>query len=159
MPRTNFAFPTATTPTTLWITAQTMKQMTETSKHRETNRDRQAVLIADDDPAQRREICEHLTHLGVNVIEAEDGIEAVVQIDRYNPALAVMDIRMPHCDGIRAAKIASSLSPRTPVILMSGFPEELRRAEAIGCGAYTLLQKPISLNWLKNFIQQLRRKS
>ncbi len=125
-----------------------MKQKTETSKYRERSGNRLAVLVADDDPAQRQEISEYLTHLGVQVLEAEDGVEAVAQIDRYNPALAIMDIRMPHCDGIRAAEIALSLSPRTLVILMSGHPEELRRAEATGCGAYTLLQKPIGLSQL-----------
>lgn len=132
-----------------------MKQKTETSKHSERSRGRLAVLIADDDPAQRQEISEYLTRLGIQVLEAEDGIEAVAQIDRYSPALAVMDIRMPHCDGIRAAEIASSLSPRTLVILMSGFPEELRRAEATGCGAYTLLQKPIGLSRLGDHVSAL----
>ena len=132
-----------------------MKQKTETSKHRQRSRDRLAVLVADDDPAQRQEIGEYLTRLGIQVLEAEDGIEAVAQIDRYSPVLAVMDIRMPHCDGIRAAEIALSLSPRTLVILMSGFPEELRRAEAIGGGAYTLLQKPIGLSQLGGHVSAL----
>ncbi len=132
-----------------------MKQKTETSKHSKRNSNRPTVLIADDDPLQRQEISEYLTHLGIRVIEAEDGIEAVAQIDRYNPALAVMDICMPHCDGIRAAEIALSLSPRTLVILMSGHPEELRRAEATGCGAYALLQKPFGLSRLGGHVSAL----
>ncbi len=132
-----------------------MKQKTETSKHSESSRIQPMVLIADDDSAQRQEISEYLTHLGIQVLEAEDGIEAVAQIERYSPALAVMDICMPHCDGIRAAKIALSLSPRTLVILMSGHPEELRRAETTGCGAYSLLQKPFDLSWLGGHVSAL----
>ena len=132
-----------------------MKQKNETSKYGDKSRNRPAVLVADDDPAQRQEISEYLTRLGVRVLEAEDGIEAVAQIDRYSPALAVMDIRMPLCDGIRAAEIALSLSPRTLVILMSGHPEELRRAEASGCGAYTLLQKPFGLSRLGDHVSVL----
>ncbi len=132
-----------------------MKQKTETSKRSEGRRNWPTVLIADDDPAQRQEISEYLAHLGVRVLEADDGIEAVAQIDRYGPALAVMDIRMPHCDGIRAAEIALSLSPRTLVILMSGHPEELRRAEVTDCGAYALLQKPIRLSRLGDHVSAL----
>lgn len=132
-----------------------MKQKTETSKRSESSRNRPTVLVAEDDPAQRQEICEYLTRLGIQVLEAEDGIEAIAQIDRYNPALVVMDICMPHCDGIRAAKYALSLSPRTLVILMSGHPEELRRAETTGCGAYTLLQKPFGLNRLGDHVSVL----
>ncbi len=134
-----------------------MKQKTETSKRSESSRNLPIVLVADDDPAQRQEISEYLTRLGIQVLEAEDGIEAVAQIDRYNPALVVMDICMPHCDGIRAAKIALSLSPRTLVILMSGHPEELRRAEASGCGAYTLLQKPFGLSRLGGHVSTLTK--
>ncbi len=132
-----------------------MKQKTETSKRSKRNSDRPTVLVADDDPLQRQEISEYLTHLGIQVLEAEDGIEAVAQIDRYNPALVVMDIRMPHCDGIRAAEIALSLSPRTLVILMSGHPDELRRAEATDCGAYALLQKPFGLGRLGDHVSTL----
>ncbi len=132
-----------------------MKQKTETSKRGDRSRNRLTVLIADDDPAQRQEISEYLTRLGIRVLEAEDGIEAVAQISRYSPAFAIMDIRMPHCDGIRAAEIALSLSPRTLVILVSGFPEELRRAKATGCGAYALLQKPIGLSQLADHVSAL----
>ncbi len=134
-----------------------MKQKTETSKHGERRRNRPIVLVADDDPAQRQEISEYLTHLGIQVLEAEDGIEAVAQIDRYNPALVVMDICMPHCDGIRAAEIALALSPRTLVILMSGHAGELRRAEATGCGAYALLQKPFGLSRLGGHVSTLTK--
>lgn len=132
-----------------------MMPKTEKSKRSKRSCDRPTVLIADDDPAQRQEISEYLTRLGIEVLEAEDGIEAVAQIDRYNPSLAVMDICMPHCDGIRATEIALSLSPRTLVILMSGHPEELRRAEVTDCGAYALLQKPIRLSRLGGHVSAL----
>ena len=155
MPRTNSPFPAAAVPISRWIATGLMKQKTDQSQRGERRRNRLTVLVADDDPAQRQEIREYLTRLGIQVLEAEDGIEAVAQIDRYNPALVVMDIRMPHCDGIRAAEIALSLSPRTLVILMSGHPEELRRAEASGCGAYTLLQKPIGLSRLGDHVSVL----
>ena len=85
-----------------------MKKMTETSKHSERSRDRLAVLIADDDPAQRQELIEYLTHLGIDVIEAEDGIEAVAQIDRCRPALAVMDIRLPQGDTLDGQRRAGN---------------------------------------------------
>lgn len=132
-----------------------MKKKTEKSKPRRKIRSRPTVLIADDDPAQRQEISEYLTHLGIHVIEAEDGIEAIVQIDQYSPALAILDICMPHCNGIRATKIATSLSPKTPIILLSGHPEELRRAEVTDCGAYALLKKPIRLSRLGDHVSAL----
>ncbi|AFV10924.1 transcriptional regulatory protein [Thermacetogenium phaeum DSM 12270] len=62
------------------------------------------VLIADDEPITRMDIKEILQENGYNVvIEAGDGLAAVKLAEIYCPDIVLMDIRMPHLNGIEAA--------------------------------------------------------
>src|SRR5215813_9102781 len=63
--------------------------------------DRKQILIADDDPAQRRLLEIHLTQLGFEVMTAKDGAEAIEQMHSRPPDLVVSDVLMPRLDGFR----------------------------------------------------------
>ncbi len=110
------------------------------------------VFVVDDDPTQTREIADHLRGKGLDIIEINDGGTAIVEIDKRNPELVLMDVNMPYCDGLRAAEFARTFSPNTTVILMSGFPEEALRAERSVCGALTVPTKPIGCEELERLV-------
>ncbi len=103
------------------------------------------IFVVDDDRSACRELAGYLRHKGYFVTEIHDGITAITEIEEHKPALVVMDVRMPFCDGIRVADFARTLSPRTAVVLMSGFPDELVRAKQSHCDPLTVLAKPLSL--------------
>jgi two-component system cell cycle response regulator len=79
------------------------------------------VLVADDDPAQRRLLEIHLTQLGFEVSTAKDGAEALEAARTRCPDVIVTDILMPRIDGFRLAQLVRQdrMLAAAPVILMT----------------------------------------
>jgi CheY-like chemotaxis protein len=103
------------------------------------------VFVVDDNHDECGELAEYIRRKGHFVTEIHDGITAITEIQAHKPELVLMDVHMPFCDGIRATELAQSLSPRTTIVLMSGYPEEVVRAKRASCDALKVLAKPLSL--------------
>ncbi len=118
------------------------KQLLQTSRKSPSG---PMIFVVDDDREACREIASYLRKQDYLVTEIHDGVTAITEIGAHKPELVLMDVHMPFCDGIRAADLAGTLSPRTAVVLMSGFPQEVVRAKQSNCAALTVLAKPLSL--------------
>ncbi|QFU93529.1 response regulator transcription factor [Amycolatopsis sp. YIM 10] len=101
------------------------------------------VMIADDDPVVR---------FGLNIMlrgapdlrvvaEAGDGAEAVELARRHNPAVVLMDIRMPGTDGLTATETLRSRSPAPQVIVLTTFDTDAHVLRALRAGAAGFLLK------------------
>ena len=79
------------------------------------------LLIADDERLFRQSLRILLeTAKDIKVVaEAADGQEAVVKCRETEPDIALLDVRMPKMDGIKAAKLITALSPRTKILMLS----------------------------------------
>ncbi len=102
-----------------------------------------AVLIADDQQMVRRgfrAILEAEPDIRV-VAEAGDGRETIEQVRRHAPAVALLDIRMPVLDGLRAARQVIELSPDTRVLILTTFDADEYVYEALRAGASGFLLK------------------
>ena len=103
-----------------------------------------SVLIADDEEVVRtglRMIVESEEDLRV-VAEAGDGREAVDAVRRVRPDVALMDIRMPHVDGIAATRqITGAPANRTRVLILTTFGDDEYVYEALRAGASGFLLK------------------
>ena len=99
------------------------------------------VLIVDDHPVMRellRQVLEMYPDVCV-VAEAVNGEEAVRQASRFQPAVAVVDIRLPTMSGIEAAKLIKLQSPCTAIIgLTAGEPTDSDMA-MISAGAIAVI--------------------
>ncbi|SNX86579.1 uncharacterized protein MEPE_05288 [Melanopsichium pennsylvanicum] len=62
------------------------------------------VLVVDDNPINRKVLTIPLRKQGIQVVEAENGLEAVQQYAAVRPALVLMDISMPVMDGFEATR-------------------------------------------------------
>jgi CheY-like chemotaxis protein len=111
----------------------------------------QTVLVVDDDPAQRREIVTCLGDLGIKTLQAEDGIAAVEMVKALRPAVVIMDIRMPRMDGIEVVKSIGSAGD-AKIILVTGDPASLFRANTSELGVFAVIEKPIPLRSLSRFV-------
>ena len=82
------------------------------------------VLIAEDEPDLLTLVADMLSELGMNVIKASNGDEALVFQDDFEGAIDVLvtDIVMPGLNGLRLAEMFSEIRPKTKVIFMSGYP-------------------------------------
>jgi CheY-like chemotaxis protein len=104
------------------------------------------ILIADDDNEMRETLSSMLEAEGYQVINAENGQEAVEMSRKELPALIMMDIHMPVMDGLRACKEikADSVTKGIPVVMLTveGSINEIQ--QAISYGARTYITKPSS---------------
>lgn len=106
------------------------------------------ILVVDDDSSIRRTLTDILEFEQYEVEEASDGVEALVKIKRNNYDVIIMDIKMPKMDGMDALEKLQSMSPDTPVIMISGHGNIDTAVEAVKKGAFDFIQKPPDLNRL-----------
>ena len=101
------------------------------------------ALVVDDAIFMRRMISGLTSQLGYEIIEAENGEEAVALAKAELPDIIVMDIVMPKMDGITAMKMIKS-ERDVKVILCSSLIDKKQIKEAINAGADNYIPKPIS---------------
>ncbi|MDH6100767.1 response regulator transcription factor [Anabaenopsis sp. FSS-46] len=76
--------------------------------------------------------------------EAENGIQAIEQVEILNPDIVIMDINMPEMDGISATQIITQRFPQTKVIILSSFDNQHYVHQAIKYNVSAYLLKNIS---------------
>jgi PleD family two-component response regulator len=109
---------------------------------------RVTVLVADDDPVMRMLMLEMLAQVGLDGIQAGDGIEALDQARTGQPDLILMDVDMPRMDGFaacRAIRAAERDGVCVPVIMVTGSDDIEAVTHAYEVGATDFVSKPI--NW------------
>jgi NarL family two-component system response regulator LiaR len=121
--------------------------------------DRIKVLIVDDHQVVRqglRTFLELLDDISV-VGEAEDGKQAVDQVRVLKPDVVLMDLVMPHMDGITAMQQVLGLGLSTKVIALTSFTEDDKVFPAIQAGAASYLLKNVSPDDLAEAIRAVHR--
>ena len=114
------------------------------------------VLIADDERLFRqslRKLLESGKHIKV-VAEAADGQEAVVRAQEEEPDIALLDVRMLKMDGIKAAKLISTLVPKTKILMLSIHDDDEKIISALRAGAVGYILKDADQ---KDFIEIIRQ--
>ncbi|MGW1975363.1 response regulator [Streptomyces sp. NPDC001889] len=101
------------------------------------------VLLADDEAMIRAGVRAILgAEPGIEVVaEAGDGHEAVDLALRHRPDVALLDIRMPRLDGLRAAEELRRVAPGTAVVMLTTFSEDEYIARALDSGVSGFLLK------------------
>jgi CheY-like chemotaxis protein len=112
------------------------------------------VLLVEDDKDLRRVCADTLTELGYDVLEANDGVEAIEQLKHERPAAMILDLRLPVMDGydvlrqVRQSRTHASL----PVIAVSGSATG-KWSLRVGANAY--LAKPFDLHELTSTMRRV----
>ena len=115
---------------------------------------RGVVLCADDEPQIRELIATVLRNDGFRVIKAEDGRKALALFEVDRPDLVLLDLRMPHMDGLQALREIKTLRPAVPVVLISGYGDIRTAVDAMRLGAYDFIEKPFLVD---NLVAVVRR--
>ena len=103
------------------------------------------VLVADDDPVMRTLEGSILQAEGFVVVAAEDGVEALEQAQRLQPAILLLDMDMPRLDGYGVLEaLRQRLAGRgVPVIVVTAHDDPATEARCIELGAEDFIAKPI----------------
>jgi diguanylate cyclase (GGDEF)-like protein/PAS domain S-box-containing protein len=111
-----------------------------------------AVLVVDDNPAERLAVRAMLAPLGYLVVEADSGRAALRAVLRQSFAVILMDVRMPTLDGYETAKLIRQRneSALTPIIFLTAFGrDEIETASAYASGAVDFVFAPIQSEGLR----------
>ncbi|MHB8063039.1 MAG: sporulation transcription factor Spo0A [Ruminiclostridium sp.] len=118
------------------------------------------VLIADDNREFGDILCEYLSNQNdIEVVGlARDGLEAVDLILQTAPDIAILDIIMPHLDGLGVLEkiAASSLEKKPLFIVLSAVGQDKITQRALALGAEYYIVKPFDMDVLVNRIRQLK---
>jgi len=109
---------------------------------------RGTVLVADDDPVMRLLMLEMLAQVGMEGIEAADGLEAVELTRGRAPDLILMDVDMPRMDGFTACRTIRATEKHgacVPIVMVTGSDDVEAVTQAYEVGATDFVSKPI--NW------------
>ncbi|GAC1324244.1 MAG: response regulator transcription factor [Chloroflexota bacterium] len=116
------------------------------------------VLIADDHGVVREGLRAYL-ELEPDILvvgEARDGAEAVRQCGELQPDVILMDLVMPHMDGVEATAQIKQQRPATHVIILTSFLDDERVVPAIRAGATSYLLKDVAATDLARAIRGAR---
>ena len=101
------------------------------------------ILIVDDSKIVRRNLKTILSKEGHEIIaEAENGMQAYHEYEKYKPDLVTMDITMPLLDGVRAVKKIMTSHPEARIIMVSAIDQKNMVIAAIQNGAKHYILKP-----------------
>lgn len=116
------------------------------------------ILIAEDNPVNRRVLHEMLRYLGCRIDEACNGLEAVKLAERTRYDLIFMDISMPELNGVEAAKRirTAGLSCETRQIGLTAhaMPNEIAAMQAAGLNE--VIAKPVTINMLASLVDNIQ---
>ena len=121
---------------------------------------RPVALLVEDEPAQREVLAYNLVAEGLDVVEASDGEEAMLQVAETVPDIVVLDWMLPKVSGIEICRRlrARPETRRTPIIMISARTEEFDRVRGLETGADDYVAKPYSVVELMARVRsQLRR--
>ncbi len=114
------------------------------------------ILVIDDNPDIRYLVCNILEEQSFKVRTAANYDQAVLEINKRLPDLAIVDIKLdkPDKDGIDLLKLLIKKNKNTPVIMISGHATVKVAVEAIRLGAYEFIEKPFTKEKIINYVNR-----
>ena len=106
------------------------------------------VLIVDPDAATRRKVRLACEQDGFEVLEAEGGAEALLQVEQSHPNLILLEVTLPDGAGFDVCRDLRKMDPTVPVIMLSSRSEEIDVVVALEIGADDYVTKPLRLREL-----------
>lgn len=117
-----------------------------------------AVLLVEDNPALRELATRQLKRLGIDVVTASDGMEAVTNAASNYYDLILMDCQMPVMDGFEATKeirkIEGSGKRHTPIVALTASVLPQDREKCFAAGMDEFLTKPVSLDDIRGLLKR-----
>lgn len=116
------------------------------------------VLLVDDHPLFLEGMQNLLVTRAVNVVgTAHDGHDALEKVRQLQPDVVLMDIQMPHCDGLEATRLIKAESPETKIVMLTMSADDEHLFEAVKSGASGYLLKSLESDRFFDLLQGLER--
>ena len=116
------------------------------------------VLVVDDEKPLRDFVRRNLEVRNFNVETASNGLEAMAIFNTQNVDLVIMDIMMPHLDGLETTRRIRQTS-LVPIIILTALGEEADKVRAFDMGADDYLTKPFGTGELLGRVKAVLRRA
>ncbi|MBK6660761.1 MAG: response regulator [Proteobacteria bacterium] len=116
------------------------------------------ILVAEDEPKISSLVSDYLRAAGMQVSVVSDGAEVLPAVARLAPAALVLDVMLPHRDGMSICRELRQTST-LPVIMLTARAEEIDRLLGLELGADDYLCKPFSPRELVARVKAVLRRS
>jgi DNA-binding NtrC family response regulator len=110
------------------------------------------VLLLDDEPIVGKRLGPALAKIGCEVEVFEEPVAALSRLQKKSFDIVVTDIRMDEMDGIQILEYVNETSPRTKVIMITGYAMIALAREAMEKGAFDFIAKPFKPDDLRRVI-------
>ena len=112
------------------------------------------IMIVDDEPDILLVLSDFLRNEGFTVLTATNGNEAldVVNASKKTIDLVLLDMAMPHMNGIETLKELKKIRPEMSAIMITAYRDAEKVVEAFRLGAYDCIFKPFDLQYLRRAV-------
>ncbi len=110
------------------------------------------ILVVDDDLAVCSMLEEFLNGKGYQASVALSGQEGLEKLEKEKPQIVLLDIKMPHMDGIETLKKIREVNKEVGVVMITAVKENEVARKCIELGAYDYIVKPLGLEYLENVL-------
>jgi two-component system response regulator MprA len=117
------------------------------------------ILIAEDDQGVRTSLTRALTFQNYNVTAVNDGAQALEAVDAQLPDLVILDVSMPHVDGLTACRMIREKYQSLPILMLTARHEISDRVAGLDAGADDYVVKPFALEELSARVRSMLRRT
>ena len=116
------------------------------------------LLLIEDDPAMQLTLQRSLARRQMDVHVCGDGAQALARWRALDPEVVLLDLSLPHVDGLEVLAAARAEGLRTPVLVLTARGTVGERVLGLNTGADDYLAKPFDLDELEARVRALRRR-
>ncbi len=115
------------------------------------------ALVAEDEPELLNILSGMLEEMGIRVLRAGNGNEALLLQDEYDGKIDFLltDVVMPELNGVRLAELFGEVRPSAKVMFMSGYPENGKLARVCVPKGAALMTKPVDMQKLSSAVREV----
>lgn len=118
----------------------------------------QTVLVVEDDPKMVNLLRLYLEREGFGVAAAYDGPAAIAEADRTRPSLVILDLMLPHLDGLEVCRRLRATSD-VPILMLTARVDEVDKLVGLSLGADDYVTKPFSPREVVARVRAILRRS
>ncbi len=116
------------------------------------------VLLVDDEREFVQSLSERLVMCDIGAAVTYNGESALDLIDREEPEVMIIDLRMPGIDGLEVLRRVKGTRPEVEVVILTTRGTEAERRMCMELGAFAFLEKPVDINELSETLRKAKEK-
>jgi len=116
------------------------------------------MLLVDDEKDFVHTLSERLLTRDLDTAVVYDGEEALSYVDKDDPEVMVLDLKMPGINGLEVLRRVKKTRPHVEVIILTGHGSDAERDIALALGAFAYLQKPANIDQLAETMKSAYKK-